>query len=110
MKLHPIPYYDQEAEDYCGSSAVMIDLEMARIYKNHSFLPKRLDASPDILNKFKSRLHKTEGEKITQKAIPLHLRKKMSEWTFSPESRTGGRRSINQHIRICPHNPANWKK
>lgn len=61
MRLNPIPYFEQEAKDHCGSSAVLIGIEMMRIYKHQNFLPKKLTASKDLMNTIKGRLH--EGEK-----------------------------------------------
>jgi len=104
ISLVPCTYAQQTKIDHCGSSAVLIALEMVRAYQV-GIKPVRL-SSPDRWKKrITEAMHKYKSELAN--LPPLHLRRiQLSCPNCRKAFKFGHRRQYAQHVRLCAQNVA----
>ena len=99
IKLIPVVYERPLQVDFCGSSAVLITIDLNRYYKRGK-LPDSINAPRSLKKRITNLLHKHSSAAIEQKEL-----KDFVSWIKCPHCnrnfRSDKRNRLNQHIRFC---------
>lgn len=96
-----VKFDGQALVDRCGSSSVLIALELIRVYEDSKTVPRLFQPPAELCNVVRKRLHKVGGDKL-KRTKASHLCRKRTYCNYCPFSVPGNdRRKIRRHEEEC---------